>query len=442
MSYLLLSLSALIAGSISLSPFALPKTYAVLLEKSNTSKIDFDNQKSRKSISTQSGKADRKEDTTIIQTQGSLDSGDERLPNDNSLYESYEFDGQAGQRVVIQMNSSAFDTYLILLDSNGDVVEQNDDYQGSTDSLISTTLPRGGTHSVIANTYDASGRGSYTLSVTGTISHTTRNQSPQASTEVIAQENQGVAEGVVGYPSDYKPESLVCAQSVSNLYLMSCVESPISEGMPSFSMTLDPGEYFFFSYVDEMTHGGTRGTFTFHTPSSTQSGNSHRPQPVSVGSGQTVNGLSVSDSATCREYSQYCIAPPDISASSRTSQRSVSTPRLRSGAYYRGAYVSVYEHNGQFCYSGFSRNGSLVASISEDPSQPNTYLFDQDSGRGTRVFQVDANTLSYGGSEYERINDTLPFDQLGPDMQTCLTSVDPYYESEERTDRGRPPQNR
>ena len=120
-----------------------------------------------------------------------------------------------------------------------------------------------------------------------------------------------------------------------------------------------------------------------------------------------------------------------------------AVPSLRAGSYYRGGgYVSIYEHSGQFCYSGFSRNGTLVASISEDPNQPDTYLFDVSGGRRVNIFQVDADTLSYGNSEYEWINDTLPFDQLGTDMQACLTSVEPYYESEEHTGRQRPSQNR
>jgi len=118
-------------------------------------------------------------------------------------------------------------------------------------------------------------------------------------------------------------------------------------------------------------------------------------------------------------------------------------PSLRAGAYYRGGgYVSIYEHNGQFCYSGFSRNGTLVASISEDPTRSGTYLFDTPIDNNPRIFQVNDTTLSYGGGEYEIINDTLPFSQLGLEMQTCLTSEEPYYEFEERTDRGRPSQNR
>ena len=258
----------------------------------------------------------------------------------------------------------------------------------------------------------------------------------------LAQSSQGVVEGTILFPSDYKPALRLCAQSTSNAYLMTCIDSPASQA--SFSMTLDPGDYYFFSYLDESNSQGRRGFFYFHTIGGYRAGGSVEPKVVTVRSVQTIRDVVVNEPNTCSEYSQYCITPPSASASSAqpTSSRSATTSTLRPGAYYRGGYVSIYEHNGQFCYSGFSRNGTLTASITEDPEQPNTYLFDGAEDSRARIFQVDANTLSYGGGEYEKINDAQPFNQLGDAMQTCLTSAEPYYESEEHTGRQRPSQNR
>ena len=326
MNYSSLALITLTASIFS-SPLVLSVSYAASLEAMSTSKTEFDNQKPQESTLVQHYKSDLKEaSTTIIRTRGSLDSRNEQWSEDGSLYEVHSFNGQADQDVVIQMNSSAFDTYLMLLNSSGEVVAQNDDYQGSTDSLVTATLPSDDKYSVIANSYNSSGRDSYTLVVTGTSS--TETQPTQNSTEVIAQANQGVVEGTVGFPSDYKPATVLCAQSASNLYLMSCVDSPRSDSRVPFRMALDPGDYYFFSYLDEVNSQGRRGFFYFHTPSSNRSGNSHQPRVVSVRSSQIISGVHVGDSRTCSDYSQYCIAPPSAS-NSGTSSRSSTTPRLR-----------------------------------------------------------------------------------------------------------------
>lgn len=116
---------------------------------------------------------------TILQQQGSLQRGDSVL-DDGSLYDEYPFEGEAGQQVVITLESSAFDTFLILVAPNGDLIAQNDDI--STDNLnssLTVTLPSSGTYRVVANSYDSSGRGRYMLTVSSSTQVTTRN--PQTS---------------------------------------------------------------------------------------------------------------------------------------------------------------------------------------------------------------------------------------------------------------------
>lgn len=103
----------------------------------------------------------------LLQRQGVLDpTTAEILPFDGSLYQAYPFDGRAGQEITINLASSDFDTYLILLDPSGEKIGENDDISRSnTNSQLNVTLPRSGTYRVIVNTYDAGGQGQYILKV-------------------------------------------------------------------------------------------------------------------------------------------------------------------------------------------------------------------------------------------------------------------------------------
>ena len=109
--------------------------------------------------------AGEKQSGAILAESGELSAGDFVLEVDNSLYDVYEFSGQQGQTVVISMTSDDFDTYLGLLGPDGSVVAENDDSNGTTDSQITVSLPSSGTYTVIANSYDDTGRGSYYLVV-------------------------------------------------------------------------------------------------------------------------------------------------------------------------------------------------------------------------------------------------------------------------------------
>ncbi|MEO1148066.1 MAG: PPC domain-containing protein, partial [Cyanobacteria bacterium J06638_22] len=102
--------------------------------------------------------AGEKQSDAILAESGELSPGDLILEVDNSLYDVYEFSGQQGQTVVISMTSDDFDTYLGLLGPDGSVVAENDDSNGTTDSQITVALPSSGTYTVIANSYDDTGR--------------------------------------------------------------------------------------------------------------------------------------------------------------------------------------------------------------------------------------------------------------------------------------------
>lgn len=91
---------------------------------------------------------------------GRLEAGDGRL-EDGEYRDLYVFDGQAGQSIVVDMNSSAFDTYLGIITPSGEAIE-NDDYEGSTTrSVVELTLRESGRYQVIATSYGAGQTGAY-----------------------------------------------------------------------------------------------------------------------------------------------------------------------------------------------------------------------------------------------------------------------------------------
>jgi serine protease Do len=102
----------------------------------------------------------------LLQEQGTLGPGASVLQSDGSFYREHSFQGAAGQSITISLESSDFDTYLILLDPNEQVIGENDDTgPNDTNSALTVTLPTTGTYRVIANAYDRTGRGRYTIVV-------------------------------------------------------------------------------------------------------------------------------------------------------------------------------------------------------------------------------------------------------------------------------------
>lgn len=102
----------------------------------------------------------------LLQEQGTLEQGD-AIASDNSLYDRYTFEGDEGQRVTLTMESSEFDTYLVLVDPEGQLLGDNDNVsQQNSNSSLTVTLPVDGTYTVIANGRDNTSQGRYTVNVT------------------------------------------------------------------------------------------------------------------------------------------------------------------------------------------------------------------------------------------------------------------------------------
>jgi serine protease Do len=99
---------------------------------------------------------------------GSLGRGSSVLPVDNSFFDLYTFSGRAGQRVQIDMASREIDSYLIVIDPNGNEVAQDDDSGGGPNARIVATLPVDGTYLLMANSYEAGQAGAYRLQAQAT----------------------------------------------------------------------------------------------------------------------------------------------------------------------------------------------------------------------------------------------------------------------------------
>ncbi|WP_339872902.1 pre-peptidase C-terminal domain-containing protein [uncultured Brevundimonas sp.] len=94
---------------------------------------------------------------------GTLGSGDETLDS-GEYVDTYRFTGRRGQRVAVELTSSAFDAYTILRTPSGEQRE-NDDGQDGTDSRLDTVLAEDGDYQVMVTSYAPGETGSYRFSV-------------------------------------------------------------------------------------------------------------------------------------------------------------------------------------------------------------------------------------------------------------------------------------
>jgi hypothetical protein len=98
-----------------------------------------------------------------ISEEGRLSSGDV-LDGNGKYVDSFEVYLSSGQRMFARMTSDDFDTYLRLLGPNSDVIEFNDDFEGSTsESLIYHTASTSGSYTIQVTSYAAGATGRYTF---------------------------------------------------------------------------------------------------------------------------------------------------------------------------------------------------------------------------------------------------------------------------------------
>lgn len=109
----------------------------------------------------------------LLQQQGILEPGDQTFAEDNSLFDTYSFTGQAGQTIRLSLTDVTFDAFLALIDTNGIQIaassETDLDHPDTTDRNpeLEIVLPSSGTYTIIVNGRDQFARGTYALTVRG-----------------------------------------------------------------------------------------------------------------------------------------------------------------------------------------------------------------------------------------------------------------------------------
>jgi hypothetical protein len=96
---------------------------------------------------------------------GTLTDQDPVMRGDRGPYNVWTLRGKRGQRVVIDLTSSAFDPYLVVRDADGFLIGSDDDSGGRLAARLRTILSRSGEYRIIATSVGATARGDYTLTV-------------------------------------------------------------------------------------------------------------------------------------------------------------------------------------------------------------------------------------------------------------------------------------
>ena len=100
----------------------------------------------------------------LQQTEGFIDYGEtvsDRVTDEDG--DLWTFDGREGDEIRIEMESNAMDTYLELLDPDGQLVAENDDGLSGTDSLIGDfVLSETGEYAIVASGF-SDDTGTYSL---------------------------------------------------------------------------------------------------------------------------------------------------------------------------------------------------------------------------------------------------------------------------------------
>jgi hypothetical protein len=118
-----------------------------------------------------------------IAESGTLAAGDATRDNTGSFVDTFEFDGAPGRRVMIDLTSTAFDTYLVLTAPSGAVTE-NDDFDTLGHSRIETELTETGTYRVQVTSYAQGETGDYTLTIDRAEGISTAQQENRDTTEL------------------------------------------------------------------------------------------------------------------------------------------------------------------------------------------------------------------------------------------------------------------
>lgn len=94
-------------------------------------------------------------------TSGRLGDGD--VVDGSGFYQDrYLFDGRSGVAITVGVNSGTFDTFVSILDSSGELVASNDDFE-NTNSRVTFSPSRSGTYTIVVTSYSPGEQGAYEL---------------------------------------------------------------------------------------------------------------------------------------------------------------------------------------------------------------------------------------------------------------------------------------
>lgn len=97
------------------------------------------------------------------QYDGFLGPGDQRA-YDGKFFDTFEYQGRAGQSVSMRLDSDTFDALLYLNRADGSVLAYDDDSGGNNNSLLDAALPATETYRIFVTAY-GEGQGPYRLTI-------------------------------------------------------------------------------------------------------------------------------------------------------------------------------------------------------------------------------------------------------------------------------------
>jgi hypothetical protein len=124
---------------------------------------------------------------------GSLSSADSTLES-GEYFDSYTFVAEAGSYLQVDLHSSEFDTYLIVVPPHGDQIE-NDDADSTSHSAVGLTADAFGQYRVLVTSYEQGETGDYVLTITQSDADNSSGLSDASVTEIVVDSNtEGVLE--------------------------------------------------------------------------------------------------------------------------------------------------------------------------------------------------------------------------------------------------------
>jgi len=136
----------------------------------------------------------------------SVTDGASRMFSSGHYADDYTFQGNSGDTLAIDLTSGEFDTYIYLYDSKGILVAENDDYGGTTRSVLKYVVPSSGTYTIEVTSFFDNETGAYLIRLLGN-----EDSSPDRSVKEISfgtektvslEETDGMSRRRIGIPAD------------------------------------------------------------------------------------------------------------------------------------------------------------------------------------------------------------------------------------------------